>query len=536
MVEVQAPQGFSFTTIQYVTKDGEKCTATKNNGVVTVQGDKNGVRQIPLNDFIKELATTLPKVDLEKTPNKDTVSFGGEENKKESAKKSEVNQEVKTEKEADDKLTNKYLGIGGGVLVVSSVVTFFAGKGKWWMKGAKQLETKGQELLSDAATHIKGKAGEAAERLSGTTEHAIPQAVETPKAISPKPETKNVEVPKPETSVHETQKAELTELEPKQIIIDEQLKSAEESVAVVENNTSSSLTKVETKEEPVQGNILSDVAKENEVVAAETTAEKVEKPVEEIVEKDDINVAEEAVQITEQTKPELDETLEIKETVSLEPEIKTDEQPIALSRSQASVKVSEEGLTMPVDIEMDIAKILRDTPPKDILDKGGRFKYVTIRDENGKKIREYTIDTVDPQTNKTRLILSEVKDYKPGESVQFRTVTFNDSGEPNCVTDKIGRFRLLSDAEKKEFMSAANSSPHIEVQTHTISKTNTNERQAEIRPIMSQKGYDEWDDIMLDENGEYLPHMTHHRRLSVQQNAGYAANRLRTLHIEDIAG
>ena len=67
-----------FTTIKYVTKDGENCQATKNNGVVTVVGDKNGVRQLPQDEFMKEFIQTLPKVNLEKTPKADTVAFSGQ--------------------------------------------------------------------------------------------------------------------------------------------------------------------------------------------------------------------------------------------------------------------------------------------------------------------------------------------------------------------------------------------------------------------------------------------------------------------------
>lgn len=62
-----------FTTIKYTTKDGEHITATKKDGIVTLNGDKNGVRQMPLEDFKKELLTNLPP--LEKTPNKDTVEL-----------------------------------------------------------------------------------------------------------------------------------------------------------------------------------------------------------------------------------------------------------------------------------------------------------------------------------------------------------------------------------------------------------------------------------------------------------------------------
>lgn len=70
---VAAPQGF--TTIKYTTKDGEHISATKNNGVVTLIGDKNGVRQIPLEDFKKELIANIADIQLEKTPEKDTVEI-----------------------------------------------------------------------------------------------------------------------------------------------------------------------------------------------------------------------------------------------------------------------------------------------------------------------------------------------------------------------------------------------------------------------------------------------------------------------------
>ena len=68
-----------FTTINYVTKDGEHCTATKNNGVVTVVSDKNGVKQLPLDKFMKEFIEGLPKKGLENSPSMDTVSFSGNE-------------------------------------------------------------------------------------------------------------------------------------------------------------------------------------------------------------------------------------------------------------------------------------------------------------------------------------------------------------------------------------------------------------------------------------------------------------------------
>ncbi len=64
-----------FTTIKYTTKDGEHISATKNNGIVTLVGDKNGVRQMPIEDFMEDLKTNLANVQLEKTPDKDTVDL-----------------------------------------------------------------------------------------------------------------------------------------------------------------------------------------------------------------------------------------------------------------------------------------------------------------------------------------------------------------------------------------------------------------------------------------------------------------------------
>lgn len=62
-----------FTTVNYTTKDGEHISATKNNGIVTLVGDKNGTRQMPLEDFMKEFAENIPT--LERTPEKDTVEL-----------------------------------------------------------------------------------------------------------------------------------------------------------------------------------------------------------------------------------------------------------------------------------------------------------------------------------------------------------------------------------------------------------------------------------------------------------------------------
>ena len=70
-VSTAAPK--QFTTVQYHTKDGETITATKKDGVVTLVGDKSGVRKMPIEDFKKELVANVPH--LEKTPAKDTVEI-----------------------------------------------------------------------------------------------------------------------------------------------------------------------------------------------------------------------------------------------------------------------------------------------------------------------------------------------------------------------------------------------------------------------------------------------------------------------------
>lgn len=80
-----------FTTIKYTTKDGEHISATKNNGIVTLVGDKNGVRQMSMEDFKKELISNVANIQLEKTPEKDTVELT---NKKADDKKTE---EIKPE-------------------------------------------------------------------------------------------------------------------------------------------------------------------------------------------------------------------------------------------------------------------------------------------------------------------------------------------------------------------------------------------------------------------------------------------------------
>ncbi len=76
-----------FQVIKYTTSYGENCTATKKDGIVTIQGDKNGVRQMPVDEFMTAFLKDQQKVQLERTPKKDTVSFSGNSELTDSEKK-----------------------------------------------------------------------------------------------------------------------------------------------------------------------------------------------------------------------------------------------------------------------------------------------------------------------------------------------------------------------------------------------------------------------------------------------------------------
>lgn len=183
-----------FTTIKYVTKDGEKCTATKNNGVVTVVGDKNGVRQVPLNDFMKELVADLPQVDLARTPKKDTVQFSGQPEKT-ATEPETAKAEAAQETEEKPSHLKKYLLTGAGALAVIGTGLYFFGRGKWWSKAAQNVERKGQELFDEATQHMKN---------GGKNEHIVePPKAEAPKteAVKPKSETPVTEISEEEVVI-----------------------------------------------------------------------------------------------------------------------------------------------------------------------------------------------------------------------------------------------------------------------------------------------------------------------------------------------
>lgn len=164
-----------FTTIKYVTKDGENCQATKNNGVVTVVGDKNGVRQLPQDEFMKEFIQTLPKVNLEKTPKADTVAFSG--------------QGEKIAEEDNKKGTSK-----GMLATVAVLGTALIGAGIWLLSkgktGAKIGEAVGQaaDAIKPAAEKAETVARETAEAVGNSVKEVTTKAQETIKPVVEKAE------------------------------------------------------------------------------------------------------------------------------------------------------------------------------------------------------------------------------------------------------------------------------------------------------------------------------------------------------------
>lgn len=185
-----------FTTVKYVTKDGEHCSATKENGIVTVVGDKTGVRQMPLDDFMKEFVQTLPKINLEKSPAQDTVAFSSNP----SAKPAE-----------EKKSSNKgWLLAAGAALVAGAAYLLTRGKaGKNIISEFKPLT----EAVESSANKGKKTAEEIVdEMLAEFAERNTTKLSELPKpGITPKKAPEVITpapVPKPHAAAPEMTPAE----------------------------------------------------------------------------------------------------------------------------------------------------------------------------------------------------------------------------------------------------------------------------------------------------------------------------------------
>lgn len=149
-----------FTTVKYVTKDGENCTATKQNGVVTVVGDKNGVRQMPLDDFMADFVQNLPKVNLENSPKQDTVSFSG-------------NEHTEPEEGKSSKAALGVLAALGTAVIGAGVYLLTKGKAKKISPIVDDLSKKAEDLTERATDVVK--------TAKNTVQETIDKAKETVK-------------------------------------------------------------------------------------------------------------------------------------------------------------------------------------------------------------------------------------------------------------------------------------------------------------------------------------------------------------------
>lgn len=162
-----------FTTVKYVTKDGENCTATKQNGVVTVVGDKNGVRQMPLDDFMADLVQNLPKVNLENSPKQDTVSFSGNEH---------------TEQE-DGKSSKAALGVLaalGTAVIGAGVYLLTKGKAKKISPVVDDLTKKADDVLNTAKKTAQETVDKAKETIKPAVENVETKVTETAAQVQEK--------------------------------------------------------------------------------------------------------------------------------------------------------------------------------------------------------------------------------------------------------------------------------------------------------------------------------------------------------------
>lgn len=173
---VEAAGGLKpFQTIMYTTKDGEHCTATKKDGIVTVVGDKNGTRQLELETFMKnELINNVQNINLENSPEKDSVSFKGYHD---IDKGDYIERHIETEASIAKKL-----GVGLASYVLPGLGQFINGDNT---KGLACLGLSVATMLASSLAACKGKIGIAlatAVPLLGTQIYSIVNAFKNAKS------------------------------------------------------------------------------------------------------------------------------------------------------------------------------------------------------------------------------------------------------------------------------------------------------------------------------------------------------------------
>ena len=146
-------QRSGFTTINYVTKDGEHCTAAKNNGIVTIVSNKNGIRQLTPGKFMKEFIENLPKKRLENTPSRDTVTFSG--NEETTTQKTTPEAPQAKENNRPSKTLKTWLAIAGAALIAAGIYFLTRGKGKSAaQKTAQELSGETNRVIPDTQTGL----------------------------------------------------------------------------------------------------------------------------------------------------------------------------------------------------------------------------------------------------------------------------------------------------------------------------------------------------------------------------------------------
>lgn len=233
-----------FTTIKYVTKDGENCQATKNNGVVTVVGDKNGVRQLPQDEFMKEFVQTLPKVNLEKTPKADTVAFSG--------------QGEEIAEEDNKKGTSK-----GMLATVAVLGTALIGAGIWLLSKGKNGAKIG-EAVGQAADAIKPAVEKAEAIVKETAEKVTEKAKPVVETAEEKAKGSMEKVRDAARKMHEKagKKPSTPKTEVKPEIKVEMPKADKKPYQKPEIKVETKPTEVKPAEiEPAQTNVADDIAK-----------------------------------------------------------------------------------------------------------------------------------------------------------------------------------------------------------------------------------------------------------------------------------
>lgn len=179
-----------FNAIKYTTKDGENITATKQGNTVTLVGDKNGVRQMPLNKFMQEFVQNVPQINNGQ-PVQDTVSFSGQPDKTiEGAKNSKKgllaglgllllaggayvlsggrsSKAAKAAQEAGQEIIEQ--GSKKGQKVVQEVAEEVAPKGqKVVQEVAEEAAPKGKQVAKETVEKVAEKTGEKAKKTSKT--------------------------------------------------------------------------------------------------------------------------------------------------------------------------------------------------------------------------------------------------------------------------------------------------------------------------------------------------------------------------------